>query len=509
MDDNLNDSLEELEKEGRRRKLMARIVGVVVGVPLLIGFAIFMGDVAYPGVGDSVRKIIAGEQDIFGNRYYSPSHEVSDAQFAKVDLERVHSDLLPLWLSAHSYDSLGEPSERTQARYDELLAAVEPDANLHELVGELGDLLLSEEALEESDRILYLTWAWGDYLRQRDQPYHLEANMVIREDSAMLYTKNYALADELRFEVDDEEYEALLAHRIDRTNVVENYLCRNTDSQHRPLWIVDTSAEEAADVVWPMLSPVNDDTLEPLEAAFAELIREEAAEHLSEEALGLLDETAPTRHRMLRTRKAINDRDCNDFRFSYTPRLAFDVSRLGRLWSRASRSEEAACPSITAGELRTLIDTSEALEARREDLTPALEELTAFASRPRLLHEVRHYRDDIRYVSRDVVMPCPGCDRSMRAPSRGELSAYLAGVAYSGAPALGMYRICHVNTNSRTYHKHAISPLVSRLAAGQDCLSGPVDGLEEQAREADVEFFDRDSPIELVSQWPDRLPITQ
>jgi hypothetical protein len=506
--DEHDDELAALERAGKRRNAVT-VAMIIAAVIALLGVGgVLIGKVMYPGIGEYVEAVLAGEQDVFGDPVYTPEHEVSADELAEnVDLREVHAELLTHWLSSLSYDEAGQPSKRTLERFEALQKAVEPDPNLHAIVTELGELMHSEKAADKSDRVLYLTWAWNDYMRQKDQPYHFEANMMLRQRGPMLYTKNYHLAGQVKFGLDDEQYTALLAQRIDNTNVVENYLCRATEADERPLWVVDTSAREAANHVWPMLSADSDATLEPVKQAFAPAIRKEAKEMLSPQALATLESSAFARHQLMATVDAINERDCNKFRFSFKPLVAYDSGRLLRLESKAAMAQHSACPDITPVELRTLIDNSDKLEMRREEIRVALQELTAWIARPRLVHEVRHRADEDRHYARTIPLGCPGCDSLMAPREQAELSGYLAGVAYSGAPAAGLFRACWVNATSSTYHKRAIEPLVTELAKGQNCEQGPVDNLQQRAEKADVELFDRDEPLEPTGAWPKTVEI--
>lgn len=126
-------------------------------------------------------------------------------------------------------------------------------------------------------------------------------------------------------------------------------------------------------------------------------------------------------------------------------------------------------------ELKTLIDSSDELEMRRDEIRTALQELAAWIIRPRLVHEVRHRTDEEHHYAREIPLGCPGCASLMAPRDQAELSGYLAGVAYSDAPAAGLFRACWVNATSNTYHKRAIEPLVTELAKGQNCEKGPVD----------------------------------
>lgn len=165
------------------------------------------------------------------------------------------------------------------------------------------------------------------------------------------------------------------------------------------------------------------------------------------------------------------------------------------------------CPDITVEELETMVASSKALRARQEILREAIEELTALVMRPRIVHEVRHKADDARHFARDFGMSCPGCKQQLGRDERAELSGYLAGVAASSVPNVGLFRVCWVATNSRTYHARAVEPLVDALTRKQSCKEGPVDTLADKAAALDEKLFERSDSLELVGQWPQTVRI--
>ena len=508
--DEADDSLEALERAGRRRKVVGKIEAGMVGAVALVALLGVLAEIAYPGVGQHIRKVVSGQVDVFGNRVYEPEHDVSaDTLANEVNLERVHTELLPRWLARLSHDAPGQGavSEATKERYDKLLEALEGDSNLHAIASELGERLHAETVAEHTDRILYLMWAWNDYLRQQGQPYHVEANILRRQRGPMLYTKNYGLAVKMSFELGEDSYHAQLANRIDATNVVENYLCRATEADERVIWIADTSAREATNRIWPMLAAENDATLDPVAKAFAPAVRRELEAAMSAQSWDVLSHTAPARHKLLGAVEAVNERTCNKFRISFKPLVAYDLHRLDRLWDRAAPKDTGGCPDITVEELKTLAVSSKTLRARRETLRSAIEELAALVMRPRVVHEVRHKADDARHFARDFAMDCPGCDRRLGADERAELSGYLAGITSSGVPTVGLYRACWVATNSRTYHARATDPLVDPLTREADCKQGPAKGLVDKASALDNRLFERSDTLELVSKWPKTVRI--
>ncbi len=508
LSDSSNDSIEAFERSSKRRNAAAIVIGVLVAIPIVAALAYIIGTVAYPGLGRYVHGVVSGRETLLGDKKYSPPHDVSPQQLTKtVDLAKVHGTLLPEWLASLSYDTTGEPSAQTKERFQKLLDAVKEDPNLHDIVGHLGKLMHAKDVDKHVDDVLYWTWAWNDYLRQKNQPYYFEANIMFRRAGPMLYTKNYKLLDTIGFHAVDEDVDGYLARRVDQTNVVENYLCRATKSDQRPLGIVDTAARGAAKRIWPMLSSQNDSTLTDVQRAFAPAIRQEAKQHLSEAALGALEQTAPARHRLLKAVEAVNDRDCNKFYFSYIPLLGYDLSQLNRLQRRAVPAGEESCPDITTEELQTLYDASQTLLGRKDELHKALEELTAWYVRPQLVHELRHRYDEEHHLARELTMRCPGCKVILSAAGREELRAYLAGVAYSGAPVAGLYHACWVETTTKTYHKRSLRPLVSRLTKEDNCARGPVDNLSARAPKADTDLFDLDEPIQTTTKWPKRVEI--
>lgn len=517
--------LEALARQTRRRRVVAWLLGVVLGIPLLAVAAVFVADVVYPGAGQYARGVLRGELNILGQYKYSPAHAVSAEEFARaVDVEAVHAELLPNWLVARSYDGDAPPSARTSEAFQQLQDAVRADLNLAEIVTQFGLTIQGGALWEEANRVRYLAWAWNDYLRQQQQPYYFETVLMARPDGAMAYVKNYRVAEQVTFsllksadakDADNadllQSVDALLAHRVDDTNVVENYLCRATDAAHRPLWVIDTAARDAAQLVWPMLAAQNDDSLGPVSRAFAPAIRNEASQMLSAQARTLLEETAPVRHQLLQVVDAVNARTCNDFSISYTPLLGYESDRLENLWRLVSRRDDDPCPKLTAAELETLIDASDTLLARQTALLEALGELSAWVARPHLVHEARHFFDATRPFAEFVPRMCTRCTPALDPAATRELRAYLAAVAYSDAPVVATFLGCRVAAETQTFHRLALAPFARQLTGSEDCSAAsisedsPAVTLREAARAAQVEWMGSEDPIRPDSPWPTSL----
>lgn len=448
-DDEFEASMEAFEASGRRRNRIAKVIAVVVGIPLVLASGFVLLEVFSPQVLDQAALVVAGERDLSGNRRYSPPHDVDSETLAdEVDLERVHRELLVDWLVLYSHDDDGEPSQRTLDAYDALLEAIEPDPNLHELASEIGEILHDGEAYEESDRLVYLAWAWNDYLRQKDQPFVLDRQLIHRSDRSLFYVKSYRLDDEIEVDVNGESHPAAFADRIDRSNVVEHYMCRGTSAQARPLHIRDMSRREHVPGLWLALS-ADDESKGPLERAFSEKLREEAERHLSQETLDVLDEYAP----------------------------------------RSDQSIDAFARRADEGDMHG------------REFDRAIEELTDLVGRSWLLHEVRHRLDD---QSR-LATSCPGCGPSFDRASpevRRELSAYTTGVAHSGAPAVALYAICTGRDTMPQSHLDATAPIIERLAAEGDCAKGPIDDLSTQATRLEEVLLERDDELTVPAWGP-------
>jgi|GEM_PF-3796588 len=515
-EDEINASIEALARSGRRRARLARIIIVLVAIPLLVGFALFMVDVAYPEVGKYARGVLSGEKDFVGQNKYTPAHPMSAAQFQDaIDMAQVHGDLMTAWLVSKSREQPGETSERTLKHFETLRDAVSGDPNLSKIVAELGELVHSGVSEENFDRLSYMVWSWNEYLRQQSQPYYFETTVLTGREEPMVYVKNYSVVTELPFSLTvgeakteaDRRVNGLITRRSDRTNVVENYLCRATSATQRPLWIVDTAQRDGAEYIWPILAEANDPTLAAAQRGFAPAIRRQAEEMLSPAAIDTLTRTAPARHQLLQTVAAINERACQDFYISDIPQITYSLAELERLARFAS---DAACPRIRLDEVHALADSAKILIPETHALEGALAELAAWTIRPHLVHEVRHYFDATRPFAPLRPLRCPGCKTPMGIAQNVELHAYLAAIAYSDAPVMGAYLACRVASTSQTSHKFALAPLIQKLIKNENCADGPIadasaDALQAAAIQAERELFGHAESIQAQAAWPRSL----
>src|SRR5690606_3597845 len=141
----------------------------------------------------TVRALLRGEVDLQGRRIFVPPHGPTPADLARVDLARVHGELLPGWLAELQRQGQG-------ARADEPGAFAAPyaeagrDPNLAGILVELRSVGL-RELDTEAGRALYLLWAWEDYVSHFGQPWAVEAGVSRVQGRAALQLATYRVHD--------------------------------------------------------------------------------------------------------------------------------------------------------------------------------------------------------------------------------------------------------------------------------------------------------------------------
>jgi hypothetical protein len=491
------DPVAEYQQNQRRRQTILLVGGLMVGVLVIVGYQVWSSH------SETIEGWAAGENDITGRRIYEPEHPVSEEALERIDLELVHEKLFPRWLSAHSYDPKGEPSDRTLERFEKLRQEVSPDKNLSALLDELASIVHSEKLAEKSDRALYLAWAWSNYLDRNDQPWFVDGGVLFRQKGPMFYAKFYRQLHGIDVRVDDANYRGRLLRRADMTNVRENYLGSASTQDEGAMVVLDRVSDFVADQVWPMLDPDADAGLSPLQRAFAPAIRREAAETIPPEQLETLRETASDRQQMLDAVQAVNDRrECSEFRITYRPELGYPARQVERLESRARADEGEACPRITLEEYRVINEASATFQSV-EGMEEALGALTAWVTRGVMVHEAKHVADDVRFDALDEPLECNGCPQNMAASSRAEMSAYLSSFAYGQARTVNLYQACHIYGEVGGAHGRALELILEPLVVDSDCESGPREDFDKRAIEMESELLGRTDVIELPASYPD------
>lgn len=481
-----------------RRRWGWALTGVMLGLLVIAGLS------RVP----AVRSWWRGELDWRGQRVYEPDHPVA---LERVDLPRVHAELLPRWLVAQGHHARGDGAAAEAEAWQALHAAVAPDPNLASLLLELRALSPPLELREQPHRALYLAWAWNEYLDRHDAPFLVQASVRAHGFGPVLTATTYRVHADVAVAVGTSAHRVRITSRVDGTNLREAYL--GAAGEHDAVVVADRLQDFALMEVWPLLDPWLE--LGPaVRRGFAEPIRAEARARLSPAAFERLAATAAARWSITRTVQAIEARrrDCEaGLRINEVPWDGFGPTRLARLGEIARRHDGRACPGITAAEVEALAEATAQLEADAT-LQAALEELVALTAEHVAIHEARHLADAALAAGFDEPLPCASCSEAMGITARAELSGYLASLAWSPSPALALYQACRSLGSDQGRplqpgepHRDALELLQRRV--GAVCVDGPPPRLHALARHLEQEMLGRSDPIALPRSFPRRLPL--
>jgi len=481
---------------GRRRGWWVAL-GMLSSLLLLIASRV-------PGVQEWAR----GELDWRGRRTYEAEHPPA---LERVDLPRVHAELLPRWLVAQGKRAAGEGEEDELAAFAELQAAVAPDANLAALLDELHALSLPSRLGETPRRALYLTWAWSHYLDRHGAPFLVLGSVRSRGFGPLLTATIHQVHADVAVPVGAAEHRVRITSRIDGTNLREAYL--GAAGHDDAVVVVDRLREFTLDEVWPLLDPWLEQSL-AVQRNFAAPIRAEVVARLPPVALQRLQNTAAARSSIAEVVRDVEARrrECDSgLHIDHVPWYGLPPARLAQLAELAERHAERECPGITAAEVQVLARATEALEADIM-LETALEELVALTAEHVAIHEARHLADAEQADGFDEPLPCAPCSQTMGITARAELSGYLASLAWSPAPALALYQACRSLAPDQGKplepgepHREALELLQRRI--GLVCAKGPPEGLQALARHLEGEMLGRSDPIALPESFPRQLPL--
>jgi hypothetical protein len=415
-------------------------------------------------------------------------------QLDGIDLAAVHGPLLTDWVIAAGHD---DPEARAGAQAA-MRSAIAADANLTALFDELAALTEAKRLADtrHRKRALWLTRAWNQYLDDNGQPYFLDAHVRMAARPSYV-AMAYRVRADGRGTVDGDEHRVRLLERVDTLNLRELYTGYASSSVEGALVLADRTRQFAEDRIWPALA----DEFAPAQLptavvrhwrALGPALLAAAERGLSEATLAVLRDTAGARAEGVAVAEAAQARrDCgSEFILRPLPWNGFESDALDRLerWV-----ETGPCPSLTAEELAGLRRASTALQSPDLAVTlpSALAELAAWRGRGVAIHELRHVADDVD-LEDDDDLACAICPASASTVVRAELSAYLAELAWSEAPAIAFYDACLVAEANRTAHAEALAILFD--AARWSCAAVP-DELSTRARELEQAAFGRSEEI--------------
>ncbi len=289
-----------------------------------------------------------------------------------------------------------------------------------------------------------------------------------------------------------------LLTRVDSLNVVEGYLGLTADPGTGALVLADRVAEHALEDLWPLLDP------ESADPQAGPLVAEMRA-GIAPDALATLEAHAPARRAMMDAVRHIRDRrECGSrFRIFDVPYAGFAADEVTAMsdYAWVDRGEE--CPRLRVEEARAIAAGS----ADKEELTPAVEALLAWATRASAIHEGRHAADAVRFGDAEDV-ECDGCPAELDPEARAEASAYVESFAHEGTAAAAWWQACSVEIATYGAHSRAMSAIVAELAP-EGC-QGPVpEELPRRARELADRWFRRRELVALPADWPERVRIPE
>lgn len=456
------------------------------------------------GMRPTVRALLRGEVDFEGNRVFVPPHGPTPDDLARVDLARVHAELLPAWLESVERERRGEWSGE-DATFAALYTEAGRDPNLASILLELRGVARGRLE-DEAGRALYLLWAWEDYVAHFGHPWAVEAGVSRVRGRAALQLATYHVDGVVDARVGVTPHEIRLVLRADGSDLREAYLGATRRADDHARVVLDRVADFAIEEIWPLLG-ASDDELSPSERAWAPRIRAEVEAALAPGDYDELVAAAAERRRIRAVVKSVRERrDCVRVRLlRRVPKAGFTEDELAALRGVTAREIDRRCPSLTPLELSDLAIASRGLNARAQ-LGTAIAALVAWAAQPVVVHEARHLADRAALGGLDEPIDCRSCDAGMSADARAELSGQLAAIAWSGAPATAMYQACLlVHRDPDAPHAAAMRLVTTRL--DRPCGSGPAPDLDGTARDLEVEMLGRSDPIALPTEFPRRVAV--
>ncbi|MEZ4462725.1 MAG: hypothetical protein R3E66_23955 [bacterium] len=389
---------------------------------------------------------------LFGPTSWTPSH---DSQLQSVDLLVVHAQLLPAWGIASANREVPGGKEAEAKAAAALRAAIAADKNLTEIFDELRSL--SAEPAENAERLIQLTKFWSAYLDGEGAPYLVQSNVVSTSSSTFFYLKSYEVRRDLALSIGSENVRAREVLRLDKTNIVEQYLGATAPGQEDATVVLDRLSEFAVSRVWPMLA---NDHLTPLGTKVVEELRA----NLAPEALRILTKHAPKRRLMQLALDGVESRrDCGSTfvirAVGFAGLASKDLDTLDRL---AKQAQGHPCPDITVEEAEILREASEDF-VDDDQLPGAVRALVELLGTNVAIHEARHVVDDRLVDGLQQPMTCNDCPDSMSVVAIAELSAYLASIAWSPVPYTTFFQACDATEGQGGPHARAMALIMDRL----------------------------------------------
>jgi hypothetical protein len=480
----------------REQRLAFRRLAVIFSTLALLGFVLETR-------GAAIDAFLRGEIDLHGEPIYIPRHPVRASLIARIDLERLHTRVVPEWLMRQSYADTPAGRRRAEYAYRDLLEAVSPDPNLEGIWRELHDRIVADP-IASAHRIDYLLWAHDDYMDRIGAPYRIEPSMYMRRPTSTggrlaLVARSYRVLTDLR---NEHGARVRVLSRIDRTGFVESWLGHTEREEEGAFVVADRVLHFTVRHVWPALNPALDARLPEAERGLAAGVRREVEERIEPYFRGILAETAEDQQALLEAAASIEARhSCGStFAIYGLPYRGLSLHSRAMLRLALLASDGQPCPDVTLDEAVQLVSASERLR-QTDDLEPALEALVALVSESIAAHELRHVVD-----GPSDALACPGCAEGTPPLVRAELSGYLAAFGTPGVGYLAALAAC--SNPERELGVDAVAIAHATYGAmPEGCLGPAPDDLYARARAAERRYFGERARVELPRSFPVALAV--
>jgi hypothetical protein len=449
----------------------------IVALACVIGLAAWQRE----GIADLALSMVGADVP------YRPQHP---AQLDAIDLAAVHGDLWTTWVIA----AAGDDADARRDAETALRSAIAGDANLTELFDELAASVTTPKLAQKRarERVMWIVRAWNDYLDANGAGWFLDASIRLQPEP-MFFAMAYRVLGDGKGTIDAEPARVRVLARVDSLNLRELYSGYVSTAEQGAMVLADRTRALALDRTWPAMGDAPGDTGDAaLWRAFGAAITREATAALSAESIAVLRATASVRAQAVLAHDAIVDRrDCGS-RFIITdlPWNGYEPDTVAGLdrWI-----EDGPCPAITQAEIDRLREATTVLR-NTSGLAAALSELARWRARGIATHELRHVGDDLDLEDPDDdALPCAICQASTPLSVRAEVSAYLAELAWSPAPAVELFDVCVTKAQGESAHARAAEIVLG--AGGWSCSDAPPDDLATAARVLEQRAFGRSQEI--------------
>jgi len=433
---------------------------------------------------------------------FHPEHPVALDQ---VDLPSVYGEHWTPWIIDAANATPGVETPSLASSRSTMRNAIAADRNLLGLFDELDGIVTSSKLASEGgqERALWLVGAWNDYVDTNAQPFFLHANVLRQPTGPLFYAHAYRVVADTGGRVAGEDIRVRALSRLDRTNLRETYLGYVSSAEQGALLLGERVTEHALTKVWPLLTGSEGASIE--RRRFADAVTAAARAGLPADVFDELVATARWQASVVDAFAGMQERSgCSGMWWRKMPWHGYDQDTLSQL---ADRVEGGPCAGVHPSEFTAIREASETYPARPQ-LERALEHLVAWAARPVVVHELRHVADEIARGDDDDPRKCGICAVTDPDAVRAEVSAYVAQLAWSAAPAVALHQMC-VSTegdpDEATIHGRASAVVLSGLQ--WSCREGVPDDLAARAQRIESEAFEHADAITLDASFPSQLAI--